>query len=83
MIAIRDGFTFVFLGLLLAGYALLALVLLARVLAGLLRNRHNEAVAPAGEREDVTLNDTPYTITLSHEAIPSYGSCQQQSVVGR
>ena len=83
MIAIRDGFIFVFLALLLAGYALLALVLLARALAGLVRHRHNEAVAPAGEREDVTLNDTPYAITLSHEAIPSYGSCQRQSVVGR
>ena len=68
LIAIRDGFNFVFLALLLAGYALLALFLLARALAGLVRHRHNEAVPPAGEREDVTLNDTPYAITLSHEA---------------
>lgn len=82
MIHIRESFNFIFLAMLLGTYALLALVVFARALAGLVRHRRNEAGAPTGESEDAILDDTPSAMILSHEAIPSYGSRQRQSVTG-
>ena len=83
MIHIHEWFNFLFLALLLGSYALLALVAFARALAGLVRHRHDDAGALTGEGEDVILNDTASVITMSHEAIPLYGSRQRESAAGQ
>ena len=82
MIHIHEWLNFIFLALLLASYALLALFAFARALAGLARHRHNDASALTEKGEVVMLYDTPSAIILSHEMIPSYGSRHRHSVIG-